>query len=99
MNFTLIGLYGIFLVFVGMAGNQEKLKALFTSDIKGFIPWAVAIVILKSLNDVDSLKPAVKPFIFLAVLTFVLKNWNTLADQANQISGGVLNIKGVKSNG
>lgn len=99
MNYTLIGLYGVYLVFVGMAGKSADLKALFESDIKGFAPWAVAIVILKVMYDVDSLKPAVKPFIFLAVLTFVLKNWNMLVNQANSISGGTINFLQVKSNG
>ncbi len=85
MAFGLIGLYGVYFVLVGMKGNAGKMIANVQADGKGFMPWLLAIIILRALYNVDSLRPMVKPFIALAVLTFTLKNFNTVAAQVNTL--------------
>ena len=85
MAFGLIGLYGVYFVLVGMKGNAGKMVANVQTDAKGFMPWLLAILVLRALYSVDSLRPIIKPFIGLAALTFVLKNYNTVAGQVNAL--------------
>ena len=87
MNYTLIGLYGIYLLFVGYAGKSSQLTSEIKTDLKGFVPWVIAIIVLRSLYEVDTLKPIVKPFAGLAILAFSLKNYDTIAGQINLIAG------------
>lgn len=87
MSYGLVGLYGIYLVFVGIQGNSKNLKDDVLADGHGFLMWILAIVILRALYNVDALRPMVKPFIGLALLTFTLKNYNVITQQINQITG------------
>ncbi len=87
MNFALVGLYGLYLVFVGIKGNSKELFADIGTDAKGFAPWVIAILVLKALYSSDTLKPLVKPFAALALLTFTLKNYGVIVDQVNGITG------------
>lgn len=87
MNAGLVGLYALYFIFVGINGNSKPLMTQIESDAKGFAPWLISIIVLKSLYSVDSLRPAVKPFIGLAVLTFVLKNYGTVIGQIDAITG------------
>ncbi len=87
MNYALVGLYGVFLVFVGMNGNGATLKNDLQTDLKPFLPWFLAIVVLRALYSVDSIKPVVKPFMYLALLTFTLKNYGKIVTQINEIGG------------
>jgi len=86
-TFGLVGLYGVYFLFVGMNGNGKELKDNLSIDFKGFLPWLLAVIILKTLYDVDGLRPAVKPFIALALLTFTLRNYAVIIDQVNLITG------------
>jgi hypothetical protein len=79
----LVGMYALYFVFVGMRGNAPALMEDVSQDVKGFIPWIIAILVLRGLYGSDTLRPLIKPFIALAVLTFVLKNWATVASQVN----------------
>lgn len=87
MNTGLIGLYALFLIFVGYRGNASQLFQYVSEDAKGFSEWVVAILILRALYSVDALKPFVKPFAGLAVLAFVLKNYQVVASQVDAITG------------
>jgi hypothetical protein len=87
MNYGLVGLYGLYLVFVGANKNTCHLKNYISSDAKEFSIWIVAIVVLKWLDSYDNLKPFVTPFIYLAILTFVLKNYDNLVLELNNITG------------
>lgn len=94
MAYGLIGLYGLFLIFVGANGNSKSLKDKITADAKGFAPWLIAILVLRALYSSDTLKPVVKPFIFLALLTFFLKNYGVVVSQINEITGLKLPTQG-----
>lgn len=87
MSTGLVGLYALFLVFVGYRGNASQLFQYAGEDAKGFSEWVVAILILRALYQSDTLKPFVKPFAILAILTFVLKNYATVAQQVDEITG------------
>jgi hypothetical protein len=85
MSYGLVGAYAIYFILVGINGNSSKLVALVERDGKNFLPWILAILVLRALYNVEGLRPLIKPFIGLAILTFVLKNWNNVATQLNQI--------------
>ncbi len=87
MSYGLVGIYAIYLMFVGVKGNASALFSDIGNDAKGFAPWLIAILVLRAAYNSDALRPVVKPFITLAVLTFVLKNYGTVVSQINQITG------------
>lgn len=97
MSYGLVGLYALFFMFVGINGHASPLFTNIEQDAKGFAPWLLAIIILRALYNVDSLRPAVGPFMGLAVLTFVLRNYGTLVAQTNDITG--LSLPGATSTG
>ncbi len=85
MAYGLIGVYAIYFIMVGLHGNAGKLATNVESDGRNFLPWILAILVLRAIYNVESLRPLVKPFIALAALTFTLKNWNSVVSQLNQI--------------
>lgn len=87
MNFFIVGLFGVYLLLVGSHGNTDKFIKEFGKDGKGFFPWIIAIGIIVALNTSDKLRPVIKPFIALALLTFFVKNFNTIKSQTEQITG------------
>lgn len=87
MSYGLVGLYALYLMFVGVNGHSSKLFADIEADAKGFAPWLIAILVLRALSNSNTLKPMVTPFIGLAVLTFVLKNYGQLVAQVDDITG------------
>lgn len=92
MSYGLVGLYALYFVFVGVNGNASEMFAEVEKDAKGFAPWVIALLVLKALNESDTLRPVVKPFIGLAILTFVLRNYGTIISQIDEITG--LNLPG-----
>lgn len=87
MAYGLIGLYALYLIFVGFNGNANTALKSIESDAKGFAPWLLAIVALKALSSSDTIAPMVKPFIGLAILTFVLRNFTQMKSQVTEITG------------
>lgn len=87
MSYGLVGLYALYLMFVGVNGHASKLFTDIEQDAKGFAPWLIAILVLRAMSNSDTLKPVVTPFIGLAVLTFVLKNYGQLISQVDDITG------------
>lgn len=92
MNGGLVGLYALYLIFVGVNGNTKPFISEVEKDAKQFAPWVISVIVLKAMYDVDTLRPVVKPFIGLALLTFVLKRYMTVASQVDEITG--LNLEG-----
>lgn len=86
MNVLLFGLYGLFLVLVGLAGNSAALRDNFSEDAGGFLPWAMSIGVLAVMNEIPLTKKMVAPFLLLLGLNFVLRNWETLRSQYQQIA-------------
>jgi hypothetical protein len=95
MSYGLVGMYAIYMMFVGVNGNAGVLFADVGEDAKGFAPWLLSIFVLRALANVDVLAPAVKPFMGLAILTFTLKNYDTLVSQLDAVTG--LQLKGTSA--
>lgn len=87
MNDLVIGLYGVYLLMVGLAGNGQKTIAAVQQDGKGFLPWGISLAVLAVLYNVDETRPVAKPFIGLLILSFVLKNWKKLSKESQTIWG------------
>jgi len=64
---------------------------------KEFLVWILAIFVLRALYNIKTIQPAVKPFIVLAVLSFVLINWNRFASQLDEILPSNVQIPETKS--
>lgn len=86
MNALIIGLYGIFVFMVGISGNSESLLKEVKQDAPGFLPWALSIGVLAVLNEFPQTEKIVAPFIGLLILAFVLRNFETLKKQFNDLS-------------
>jgi len=87
MSYGLIGLYSLYFIFVGINGNAAPMTTAMEQDAKGFAPWLLAILILKALSNSDTLAPMIKPFIALALVTFVLKNYSQIVAQVDEVTG------------
>lgn len=85
MSYGLVGAYAIYFILVGLHGNASPMVTLVQRDGKNFLPWILAILVLRALYSSDTLRPLVKPFIGLAVLVFALKNYGTIAGQLNKL--------------
>ena len=92
MAYGLIGIYALYFILVGWNGNATELMTEIQQDGRGFIPWILAILVLRALYASQTLRPMVKPFIGLAVLVFALKNYSTIATQLNQILPSTVQI-------
>lgn len=96
MSYGLVGLYGLYFIFVGVNGNASKLTSNVQQDAKNFIPWMLAILVLRAAYSSDTLRPMVKPFIGLAALTFFLRNYGKVVSQLNQIMPANVQLPGAK---
>lgn len=85
MAYGLIGLYALYFILVGTHGNAKTMVSQVQADGKNFMPWLIAILVLRALYSVETLRPLIKPFIALAGLTFFLKNYATITAQLNQL--------------
>lgn len=85
MNGLILGLYGVFLLVVGLQGKQDVLLAEADKDMPGFIPWALAIVALIIMAQTEATEKLVKPFIGLLILNFVLMNFGNLSNEVSKL--------------
>lgn len=85
MNSLIIGLYGIFLLAVGVNGNYAGLIEETKSDTKPFAVWLVILFVLAFLYQNDYTKGIVKPFIVLALINFALRNYETISSELKSI--------------
>lgn len=94
MNGLILGLYGVFLVAVGVRGNSSKFLDSLNEDAPKFIPWALAIVGLVIAAQAPQTEKVVKPFAFLLVLNFVLVNYGTISAELKKFAA----MAGTESN-
>lgn len=85
MNGLILGLYGVYLLAVGVSGKSDDFLAELDKDAPGFIPWALAIVALIIMAQSDATEKLVKPFIFLLILNFSLMNFGNIASEINKL--------------
>jgi len=85
MNGLILGLYGVYLIVIGVRGETDQLQAKIQTDLPGFIPWALSIVVLIILAQTEATAKVVKPFVFLLALTFVVKNFGNLSAEITKL--------------
>jgi len=85
VNGLILGLYGVYLVVVGIQGKSDLLIREVDKDMPGFIPWALAIVALIILGQTPATEKLVKPFIALLILNFVLMNFQNLKTEISKL--------------
>ena len=94
MNGITIGIYGLYLVLVGLNGNAGQLAGKVQDDAPKFLPWVVAIVVLAFVNSSSEAgRKVTGPFIALLIIAFVLKRFDTLKDQSTQLWNMAANAK------
>lgn len=86
MNALIIAAYGLYLVMVGFNQNSKQLLDYIERDAGGFFPWAVSIAVLSVAYNNQYAKKVVEPFIVLATVTFILKNFTKLQNEYNKIN-------------
>lgn len=91
MNALILGIYGLFFISAGFSGNATEIGSKLKDDFGGFVPWAIAIAVLAVLAENDSTEGLVKPFAFLFILNFILRNWDTISAE----SKAIFNMTGV----
>ena len=87
MNALIVAAFGAYFAFVGFRGNSDKFLTLVNEDAKGFAPWAIAVGTLVILNEIPATKQMAKPFLFLMVLSFVLKNFDSMQSEFRKLTG------------
>ena len=85
MTGIFIGIYGVFLLAVGINGQGKALFSLLSEDGKKFLPWLFALVVISILAEFEETKKLVKPFVVLLALNFFLRNYSTLEKEAKTI--------------
>ena len=83
-------LYGIYIVLAGVHGNGPQLLNQIEQETQ-FIYWALVILIVMALWETKTGEKIAKPFAFLIVLGFLLKNnnWQTIAANAKAALPGL----------
>lgn len=93
MNGLILGIYGMFLMAVGVRGNSDKLLDELNVDAPKFIPWALAIIALVIMAQAPQTEKVVKPFAFLLVLNFVLSNYGNISSEIRKL----IEMAGIKT--
>jgi hypothetical protein len=97
MPALIIGLYGIYLLMVGVSGNAKALQQLAVADAPGFLPWAVSLGVIAVIYEIPETKRLAGPFLLLAAIAYVLRNFETLQTQFQTLYSMAQNA--VTSNG
>lgn len=85
MNLLAIMAYGVYALLVGLNGNGRQMLDEASKDMGGFLPWIVSIGVIAVIWEIPATKKMAAPFLTLAVISFVLANWDTLRSQFNVI--------------
>ena len=95
MTSLLIGIYGIYFIAVGVKGNTSAMVKALESDLPGFTPWLVVVVVLTALYDVPEFKGPVEAFAVLAALGLLVNQKSNVVPQFEafyqQITGNTWN--------
>lgn len=94
MAALIIGLYGIYLLLVGVSGNAKTLQQYASADAPGFLPWAISLGVLAVIYEIPETKRLAFPFILLMAITFVVKNFEMLQSQFKELYSMASNAAG-----
>ena len=85
MPALIIGLYGIYLLMVGVSGNSKVLREYASADAPGFLPWAISLGVLATMYEIPQTKKLAGPFLLLMAITFVVRNFDMLQSQFREL--------------
>jgi hypothetical protein len=71
---------GLLLVDSGFKGTAKDTLAQLEGDLKGFLSFAVVILILGGLGTIDSIRPVSKGLLLLVFIVFFLKHGNAIVE-------------------
>lgn len=80
-----LGIYGVYLLMMGVQGNTNEFIDLLKTDIRKFIPWIMSLLIIAILSESEHTKKIVAPFMGLVVLSFALQNRQTIENELRKI--------------
>lgn len=86
MNGLILGSIGVYSLLVGFNGNGPALVEMGAEDAKGFFPWAISAGVLAFAYEYEYTRPLVGPFLLLAILGFVLRNFEALKSQLSALN-------------
>ena len=66
--------FGIVLAWVGIRGTHGALGKLIGEDLKGYVFWVIAIVMIGSLGYIKTLRPLSVGFLTLLMIGLLLNN-------------------------
>ncbi len=69
----------VYAIMVGYRGHGREFFARAGVDLKGFIPWLVALILLGILAANKDTEKLGKPFLGLVVLGIVVKQWSAVS--------------------
>ena len=81
MNAILAILYGVFLTLVGVRGNGIRLAGALSQEGQ-FVYWVLVLLVVAALWETETGAQVARPLAFLIVVGFLLRNWQTIANNA-----------------
>lgn len=80
MNAAVLGIFSVYIIMVGVAGNAPEFFAMLTSE-RGFVSWIVVLLILGALASSDVTQPMVIPFLMVAVIATLSMRYDDISAQ------------------
>ena len=86
MDGLTIGVYGLYLILVGLNGNVGQLTNKVQTDAPKFLPWVIAIFVLGFINSSSEAgRKLTGPLLALLIIAFVVKRFPTLQQQTETL--------------
>ncbi len=92
MFYGLIGLYGVYLIFVGIKSNSKNLGTSIQKDAPGFFPWLVALYVMYFFYKNEKTHKFGVAFAWLVGIGFVVKNFDTIKNELNKIKNNIQQV-------
>jgi len=81
MTSLLVGIYGLYLIAVGVKGNTSTMIGYVQEDAPGFVPWLLIVIVLVSLYDVPALSGFSEAFAVLIILGLIVSSNSQIVSQ------------------
>jgi len=85
MTSLMVGIYGLYLIAVGVKGNTKTLMLDLQQDAGGFVPWLLIVIVLLALYDVPGMQNFAEAFAVLAMLGLIVNSHSTIIPQFEQL--------------
>jgi hypothetical protein len=99
MTSLMVGIYGLYLIAVGVKGNTSTLISYLDADAEGFVPWLVIVIVLLALYDVPQLQGFAEGVATLVILSFIVSQRSTLVPQFTKFYADIASGSSSADNG